>query len=467
MVIDHLRRMALLPAGGGLNDEQLLEIFLLQQENAAFQALVTRHGPMVLGVCHRILGNSHDAEDAYQATFLVFLRNAKRIGQKALLPKWLYGVARRTALQARRAAARRRARERRAADVAQQQDKRGDGYTEMLPFLDQELSRLPDKYQVPIILCDLEGLTRKRAAELLGLLEGTLSMRLDRARALLAKRLARHGTILSGAALALVISQNVAAASVPQALLSSTGKMASLVAIGTAGMAGAIPPTVSALAKGTVISMFLTKAKIMTTVVLLAGFVGAGAMFATQALTAQPGSGQQEGGGRQAGEQVPAVQEKAKKDETAEAKEAAASADDKIRANARIGVLAKLRADAQLRELFQERLEALRKRLELTMTKVELGKITLDSVIPPLSELFHAELLYSTSDQGRLAVCEKFLPMATELEKTAKQRLDGGAEKIPLEVVLSLKSLRLEIEIAHVEANLKVTLTPLLPPNSR
>src|SRR5258707_1201612 len=110
-VIEHLRRVVLLQAGAGLPDEQLLENFVSRRENAAFEALVRRHGPMVLGVCRRILHNRHDVEDAFQATFLVLVRKAAAISKRELLANWLYGVAHRTALQARRKAAKQRAKE--------------------------------------------------------------------------------------------------------------------------------------------------------------------------------------------------------------------------------------------------------------------------------------------------------------------------------------------------------------------
>src|SRR5579863_8539564 len=165
---------------------------------------------MVLGVCRRVLHDRHDAEDAFQATFLVLIRKAASIGKRELLANWLYGVAHRTALKARKGAARRRAKERQVRDMAQTQVAGDEAIEKMLPLLDQELSRLPDKYRVPIILCDLEGKTRRAAAQQLDLGEKTFSTRLDRARVMLAKRLARHGTILSSSALALAISQNMA-----------------------------------------------------------------------------------------------------------------------------------------------------------------------------------------------------------------------------------------------------------------
>jgi RNA polymerase sigma factor (sigma-70 family) len=274
-IVGHLRKVAVLHEGDRLTDAQLLESFLVGGEEVAFEALVRRHGPMILGVCRRVLQDRHDAEDAFQAAFLVFLRKAAAIGKRKSLASWLYGVAHRTALQARKKAAQRRAKERQA-EMAQKHAAGDNPIQDMLPLLDQEMSRLPDKYRVPIILCDLEGKTRKAAAQQLDLPEKTLSTRLDRARAMLAKRLARHGTILSGGALAQTIAQNTASAAVPPALISSTVKIASLVVAGKTGATAAISAKVAALTEGVVKTMLLTKLKTMAVVLVVVTALGTG-----------------------------------------------------------------------------------------------------------------------------------------------------------------------------------------------
>src|SRR5262249_28273585 len=157
----------------------------------------------------------HDAEDAFQATFLVLVRKAASIASRDLLANWLYGVAHQTALKARSVAARRRERERQGTDMPETATADESLWHHLLPMLDQELSRLPEKYRTAIVLCDLEDRTRKEAALQLGLPEGTVASRLSRARVMLAKRLARHGLAVSGGALAAVLSQNGASASVP------------------------------------------------------------------------------------------------------------------------------------------------------------------------------------------------------------------------------------------------------------
>jgi RNA polymerase sigma factor (sigma-70 family) len=177
-------------AGDGPSDAALLESYTGHADPDAFAALVRRHGPMVWGVCRRLLRDPHDADDAFQATFLVLVHKAGSIAPRHAVGNWLYGVAYRTALKARAAASRRRAMERRAAE------RRQDGRAappEPAPLLYHEIHRLPEKYRAVFVLCDLECKTRKEAARELGWPEGTVAGRLVRARALLARRLKRYG----------------------------------------------------------------------------------------------------------------------------------------------------------------------------------------------------------------------------------------------------------------------------------
>jgi RNA polymerase sigma factor (sigma-70 family) len=173
-----------------LTDTELLKRFAQRHEEAAFAALLRRHGPMVLSVCRRVLHNSHDAEDAFQATFLVMIEKAAQLRKPELLANWLYGVAYRTALHARQRAARRSEREREA--VAMSSDPVSHSETEsreLRHVLDEELQRLPDKYRAPLVLCYLEGKTNEEAARLLGWPSGSMSYRLARGRELLRERL--------------------------------------------------------------------------------------------------------------------------------------------------------------------------------------------------------------------------------------------------------------------------------------
>jgi RNA polymerase sigma factor (sigma-70 family) len=270
-VLRHLRRAALLH--DDRTDGQLLECFISQREEAAFEVLVRRHGPMVWGVCRRVLRNDADAEDAFQATFLVLVRKAAAITDRATVGNWLYGVAHNTALKAKAMTSRRRVKEREAAG----QPRPGvteDVWNDLRPLLDEELGRLPERYRAVIVLCDLEGQPIKEAARLLGCPQGTVSSRLTRGRKLLAGRLARRGVALSGVLLASVLGREATAAIVPPPLVLATIKAASCAA-GQAA-AGGISAKVAALTKGVLTSMFSTNGKLTAVLLLLLGACGVG-----------------------------------------------------------------------------------------------------------------------------------------------------------------------------------------------
>jgi RNA polymerase sigma factor (sigma-70 family) len=261
-VLRFIRRLAALPPGGDTSDSQLLQRFHAEHDEAAFAELVQRHGPMVLGVCRRILRDEHDADDAFQVTFLVLARKAGSLGQPWLLGNWLYGVACRTAAKAKAEAARRRTRERQVVDVPAphtEPDGNGTGQ-ELRPLLDEELQRLPEKYRAPLVLCYLEGKTYAEAACVLGWAEGTVSGRLARARALLRTRLARRGLAVSAGAFVPALANNLAPAAVSPALAQSTAKAALLFAAGKAA-AGIVPAKVAALSEGVLKMMFVTRLK--------------------------------------------------------------------------------------------------------------------------------------------------------------------------------------------------------------
>ena len=236
-VVEYIRGLAVAPESSSQSDTELLRRFLAQRDEGAFEALVRRHGPMVLGLCRRLLREPQDAEDAFQATFLVFVRKAASITKPELLGNWLYGVASRTARTARAAAEKRRAKEARA--VPREQTAEASPWQELQPFLDQELHRLPAKYRVPVILCHLQEKSRQEAARALGLPEGTLSSRLSRARTILAQRLARRCPTLTGGALLAGLSQQATAAALPISLIHATVK-AGMCALGSRTLAAGI-----------------------------------------------------------------------------------------------------------------------------------------------------------------------------------------------------------------------------------
>jgi RNA polymerase sigma factor (sigma-70 family) len=279
-----LRRASLRRDEAGLTDGQLLDAYVRSREEAAFAALVRRHGPMVWGTCRRILGNEGDAEDAFQATFLVLVRKAASIVPREQIANWLYGVARQTAVKARALAVKRKTREKQVKVMPEPFTPEQAGSDDLLPLLDQELGRLPDKYRTSIVLCDLEGKSYKQASRQLGCPEGTLAARLTRGRAMLAKRLARHRLAVTSGTLATVLSQS-ASASVPDSVVSSTIKAASLFAAGTAAAIGAIAPSAVALTEGVLKTMLLSKLKIATALLLTAAVlsVAVGVAYQTQA----------------------------------------------------------------------------------------------------------------------------------------------------------------------------------------
>jgi RNA polymerase sigma factor (sigma-70 family) len=275
-MLDHLRRTMFLPDGAGMTDGELLESFVTRRDDAAFAALVRRHAPMVWGVCRRVLPTHHDAEDAFQATFLVLVRKAASVTPRHMVANWLYGVAHQTALNARASAARRRTRERQVTEMSEPASPEQDIWRDLQPLLDQELSRLPARYRSAIVLCDLEGKTRKDAAGQFGVPEGTLSGWLTRGRAMLARRLARHGLAVTGAALAAVLPPRALAAGVPASAVSATIHAASLWAAGQAAP-GVVSAQVAALTEGVIKSMLLKKLRMATVVLLMVSAAGMGA----------------------------------------------------------------------------------------------------------------------------------------------------------------------------------------------
>jgi len=289
-LIHHLRRAMLLRDGAGLTDGQLLQDYISRRDKAALAALVQRHGPMVWGVCRRVLSNYHDAEDAFQATFLVLVRRAASLGSPELLANWLYGVAHQTALKARATATKRKGRERQVTDMPEPAVTQEDQWRDLQPVLDAELSRLPDKFRGVIVLCDLEGKTRKEVAGQLGCPEGTVASRLVRARIMLAKRLTQRGVALWGGALAAVLAQQAVSAGVPNSVVASTIKAASLLAAGKAAATAAISVKVAALTEGVMKAMLFTKLKAAIAIVLGLGFMVTGATILTFRTAAAQGN---------------------------------------------------------------------------------------------------------------------------------------------------------------------------------
>jgi RNA polymerase sigma factor (sigma-70 family) len=258
-------------------DADLLARFADRRDEPAFRELVRRHGPLVLGVCRRVAGHAQDAEDAFQAVFVVLARKAGSIRRPELLGNWLYGVAVRVARRAKRAAARRRVRERQVPAMPEPPTSPAADWSDLAAVLDEELVALPEWYRTAVVLCDLQGLSRAEAAARLGVPEGTLSSRLAAGRTKLAERLARRGVTLPAAGLGVVMSASGTAA-VPARLIEAT------VAAAVGG--GVVPLGVLELARE---GVWVMRAKLAgLTVVMGSAAVGLAVMGAPQESPQKP-----------------------------------------------------------------------------------------------------------------------------------------------------------------------------------
>ncbi|HVE43152.1 MAG TPA: sigma-70 family RNA polymerase sigma factor [Planctomycetota bacterium] len=267
-------------------DRALLDRFVDERDEKAFSELVLRHGPLVMGVCRRVLGNATDAEDAFQATFIVLSKKAASIRRLDSISSWLHGVAVRISLKARSMAGNRRAHERRLAEMTPSLTPEvRETLPQLRPILDQELNELPSKYRDPLVLCYLEGKTNEGAAKSIGCPIGTMSRRLDKARELLRGRLVGRGVAVSGATLGLLLAEKAAfAAAVPPALAASAAKVAVLAAAGEA----AVSASVALLVKGALKSLVAAQMKVAAAALLSVGLLGSAAGVVTyRALTSE------------------------------------------------------------------------------------------------------------------------------------------------------------------------------------
>jgi RNA polymerase sigma factor (sigma-70 family) len=277
-LVQHLRT-AVLPTRDEATDADLLESFVQHGHSETLAALVQRHGPLVWSVCRRLLRKPQDAEDAFQATFLVLVRKATTIRHRERCAHWLYRVAYQTSLKVRAVAARRSVREQQVSDMPELAVNPPEPGNDLQSLLDRELNCLPEKYGTVLVLCDLEGKTRPEAARQLGWPEGTVAGRLARARAMLAKRLSRRGLVLSATALASALSCTSASARVPPSVISSTIKAAMQVAAGQVAV-GVISPTVATLTEGVLKTMLLSKLRSsMRVLLVVAAFLGVSTGF--------------------------------------------------------------------------------------------------------------------------------------------------------------------------------------------
>jgi RNA polymerase sigma factor (sigma-70 family) len=276
-ILDHLRPAAARSLGDPGSDAALLDRYVRERDGAAFAALLARHGPMVLRVCHRVVGDPHRAEDAFQAAFLVLARRAAAVRPPEALAAWLHGVAYRVALKARAGEARRCRREVPAADF-DPADPRADPLAEvsareLLAAVDEEVRRLPQAYRLPVILCCLEGKTQEEAARRLGWTPGALQGRLERGRKRLHARLVRRGLTLTAAAAAVEVSR-AAAARVPGRVLVPTARAALLIAAGKAVSPDPVTAEVVTLMEGVLNAMLRARLKTTAAVLVILGILG-------------------------------------------------------------------------------------------------------------------------------------------------------------------------------------------------
>jgi RNA polymerase sigma factor (sigma-70 family) len=395
---DKLIRLLYAAAGGErplTSDGALLERFIAVRDEAAFELLVRRHGPMVLGVCERVLRHRQDAEDAFQATFLVMAHKAGSVRPREAVGNWLYGVAYRTALKARTAAARRRKREglARAAAPTLPVQRPGEDW---LPLLDRELQALPDKYRAPVVLCELEGLSRKEVAARLAIPEGTLSSRLAAARQILAQRLTRRGVTLA----------LTAGASLPLALLNSAVRAATHV--GAAGVV--VSAEVASLTKGVLMSLALAKLRsaafVAGTLIVLAA-VG---LLTYRGLAAEP--------------------------PTPVALAPAAPVKEEVR-----------KEDPVIAELQKKKLQAAEKAYTLRIEFVKQGTESGDEQYVLSKMWLEAEKEVNNNREGHLKALRAHFERMKELEELDRERVNAGVRQFTPAILAKAEFARYEAEI--------------------
>jgi RNA polymerase sigma factor (sigma-70 family) len=418
--------VALGQAGGEATDGELLARFVERCEGAALAALVRRHAPMVWGVCRRLLGSHHDAEDAFQATFLVLARKAAAVRDREAVANWLHGVARQTAVRVKAAAARRRTRERQLADLPEPVgDRARPG--ELLSLVDEELGRLPERFRTLIVLCDLEGMTRKEVARRLGCPEGTVASRLARARDLLARRLARRCPSASGGPL--VVLSWGGSASAPAWVVASTVKAVS-VAAGEAVSLGLVSPKVVALTEGVLKAMFVSKMKGMTAALLVVGVILGGA-GAGSGLLSGPGAAQP------APNPIPVPADRgAEGIRPAEPKDTDPKAPGKKPDS----------ATARVRALLQEKRDILQKLADRAKELEQRGQAGPALVQEATLRVHQADLELCQTTKERVVVMEKIVEVHKALEERMAQL--GKRKAVAEGPLLEARVSRLEAEIA-------------------
>jgi len=400
----------------GLTDGQLLDRFLAGRDESAFAVLVDRHGPMVLRVCRAVLRGPDDAEDAFQATFLVLARRAASIRNQGSVGSWLFGVAHRVASCARASAVRRRMHERKGAVVvsgpgADPESAEDDERS----VVHEEVGRLPERFRAPVVLCYLEGWTCEEAAGRLGLPVGTVKSRLSRAKTRLRSRLTRRGCAPVASALAPFPVLHSPA--VPAKLASSALKSAMAFVAGRVAPVGVISASVATLTEGVLSTMFLSKLKVGALVALSAGAITIG----TGVLVGQESATKKDGG-------LPSTSET----ERVKPSDADQSTVQTPEEREHWVKLARYRL-AVFRIQEEQYVKAARDRLEAQKTFYEEGRITIDRYLDASRQLMDAEQRLELVDHrpartppDRSAAAQAHLARVMEIERREQSELKVG-----------------------------------------
>jgi RNA polymerase sigma-70 factor (ECF subfamily) len=276
-VLSQLRRVILRHGDGGLSDGQLLDRFIHERDETAFEVLVWRHGPMVLGVARRALHNLDDAEDILQATFLALVRQARSIRRREAISGWLYQVAYRLALRARQQKKKRSVCQVGVEDVVAPASASDDHGQDEFLLLDEELQRLPEKYRIPLVLSYFQGMTNQEIALRLTCPIGTVFTRLARGREMLRKRLIRRGVTLSAGLLGATLTPDQTSAALRAELVRVTVRAGRMFADCPRSAAGVLSPNVIALTEGVEKMIALSRWKFVGVVLTLFALMGSGA----------------------------------------------------------------------------------------------------------------------------------------------------------------------------------------------
>ncbi|MDB5352713.1 MAG: polymerase sigma factor, sigma-70 family [Planctomycetota bacterium] len=465
-VFRQINRLFTAGSVSGLSEGQLLARFVEKNDEAAFEALVSRYGPMVLGVCRQILTDPHAAEDAFQATFLVLVKRAGSIRDRDLLGNWLYGVSLRVAKRARADLAKRRSREKEGAEVITELigDRPAFDDPELGPILHEELARLPQKYRDPVVLCYLDGRTHEQAAELLRWPVGTVKGRLARAKDLLRERLGRRGVTASTAVLAATLAKTTEAC-VPPILLEHTVKAAMGLAAGGAVAAGLASATAVALSEGVVMGMTLTKLKFIVAAIVGAGIATGGVAVGMQGVTPDPGTQDAPKAEAKIATKPTAPTAPEGKTEALTTKTTPAplepGATNLGMEIDRLVAETQLPAEVPLAKLTADRVALAKQALDVLMAYYENGTITIDRLLQAAMTYMEAKAAAAENDPAaRLKAIEDYVRLSKNIVDREKEKYRVGNGAMPNVTEAELRLVDARILLAKARAGTKGSSQP-------